>query len=41
MQVAAGGGTGAGDIPAVLGNFRLNQNNMHHFPVPPFGLRLT
>ena len=41
MQIAAGGRTGAGNIPAVLGDFRLNQNNMHHLSIAPFGTCLT
>jgi hypothetical protein len=31
MQPAAGGGTGAGNVAAVLGNFGLHQDNIQHF----------
>ncbi len=30
VQPAAGGGTGAGDIAAVLGNFRFDQYDIQH-----------
>jgi hypothetical protein len=32
MESGTGGGTGAGDIAAVLGDFRLYQNNIQHGP---------
>ncbi len=31
MQIAAGGGAGAGDIASVLRDLRLYQHNVQHF----------
>ncbi len=35
MQAAAGGGAGTGNIAAVLGNFRFNQDDIQHIGNPP------
>ena len=31
MEAGAGGGAGAGDVPAVLGNLRFHQYDVQHF----------
>ena len=36
MEAGAGGGAGAGDVPAVLGNLRFHQYDVQHRGPPAF-----